>query len=263
MSDDPMPKDVILKDRFSYPDWYLALRYNALSRGVWHLIDPDAPGVDPFKGARTIPSLEQYTADINARARAKYQADLAEWEILEQGGTVPQAPRDRKADDLRKDYETDLKRLATEYQEQAREVSRIEVRYANTQTWINATVESKILRNAQTTLVIRGKTTIQDLLRELRDQFAPSELSTITTVREEYRKVLRLAEVGHMKPDQWHRAWFSAYTQAKAFDPQEVSGTLAAKDFLSALMKRLAPSWAQRELTELVREDFSHLRHRI
>ncbi|RYO92584.1 hypothetical protein DL766_008612 [Monosporascus sp. MC13-8B] len=113
----------------------------------------------------------------------------------------------------------------------------------------------KSLRNAQATLVIQGKTTIQDLLRELKDQFAPSPLSIITTVREDYRKALRLAEVGRMNPDQWHKTWFTAYTRAKAYSLQEVKGPLAAKDFLSAVGKRLAPEWGQRELTNLIRDD--------
>ncbi|RYP42805.1 hypothetical protein DL770_011875 [Monosporascus sp. CRB-9-2] len=67
MSDNPIPKDVILKDRFSYPNWFLSLRFNALSRGIWHLIDPDAPDVNRPTGARKLPTLEEYTAETNAQ----------------------------------------------------------------------------------------------------------------------------------------------------------------------------------------------------
>ncbi|RYP30332.1 hypothetical protein DL768_011197 [Monosporascus sp. mg162] len=259
MSDDPIPKDVILKDRFTYPNWFLSLRFNALSRGVWHLIDPDAPDVDRSTGPRKLPTLEEYTEEANDRLRKQHTEALAAWQDIhdnpDQRGPAPQAPKELKAADLKEQYETDLRRLAEDIREESREASKIDAKYTNIQTWISATVESQILRNAQATLVIQGKTTIQNLLRELRDQLAPSDLSTITTVREEYRKALRLAEVGHMKPDQWYRTWFSAYTQAKAYDLQEIKGPLAAKDFLSAVAKRLAPDWGQRELSNLIRDD--------
>ncbi|RYO84493.1 hypothetical protein DL764_009325 [Monosporascus ibericus] len=205
MSDDPIPKDVILKDRFSYPNWFLSLRFNALSRGVWHLIDPDAPDVDRSTGPRKLPSLEEYTAEANAQRKKQHAQALVQWQNshidLEQRSPTPEAPKELQAADLKEQYNTDFKRLAANFREEAREASRIDAKYNNIQTWISATVESQILRNAQTTLVIQGKTTIQDLLRELRDQLAPSQLSTITTVREEYRKALCLAEVGHMKHD--------------------------------------------------------------
>ncbi|RYO77619.1 hypothetical protein DL764_010202 [Monosporascus ibericus] len=238
MSDDPIPKDVILKDRFSYPNWFLSLRFNALSRGVWHLIDPDAPDVDRSTGPRKLPLLEEYTAEANAQRKKQYAQALVQWENshldIEQRGPTPEAPKELQATDLKEQYEIDLKRLEADIREESREASRIDAKYTNIQTWISATVESQLLRNAQVTLVIRGKITIQDLLRELRDQLAPSPLSTITT---------------------WYRTWFSAYTQAKAYDLEEVKGTLAAKDFLSSVSKRLAPAWANSELTNLIRDD--------
>ncbi|RYP15461.1 hypothetical protein DL765_005668 [Monosporascus sp. GIB2] len=161
---------------------FLTLRFNALSRGVWHLIDPDAPDVELPKGPRKFPSLEQYTADVNAQARAKFQGDLAAWQVaegVERRGTAPEASKELRCKDLMTMYEIDLMRFA----EDNREASRIDIRYDNTLTWINATVESQILRNAQINLVVQGKTTIQDLLREPKDQLAPTELSTITMAR--------------------------------------------------------------------------------
>ncbi|RYP76326.1 hypothetical protein DL770_007240 [Monosporascus sp. CRB-9-2] len=118
MSDDPIPKDVILKDRFSYPNWFLSLRFNAFLRGR---------------------------------------------------GPTPEAPKELQAADLKEQYKINLKRLAANVQEELREASKIDVKYTNIQTWISVTVENQILRNAQATLVIQRKITIQDLLKELRD----------------------------------------------------------------------------------------------
>ncbi|RYP26500.1 hypothetical protein DL767_008004 [Monosporascus sp. MG133] len=116
MSDDPIPKDVILKDRFSYPPWFLSLRFNALSRGVWHLIDPDAPDVDRSTGPRRLPTLEEYTAEANAQAKRQYAEALALWqeshEDQAQRGPTPVEPKEKKPQELKEKYELDLKLLA-------------------------------------------------------------------------------------------------------------------------------------------------------
>ncbi|RYP34657.1 hypothetical protein DL768_011048 [Monosporascus sp. mg162] len=82
MSDDPILKDVILKDRFTYPNWFLSLRFNAFLRGVWHLIDPDAPDVNRSTGLRKFPTLEEYTEEANARLRKQYTEVLAAWQDI-------------------------------------------------------------------------------------------------------------------------------------------------------------------------------------
>ncbi|RYP73483.1 hypothetical protein DL769_004197 [Monosporascus sp. CRB-8-3] len=63
------------------------------------------------------------------------------------------------------------------------------MRYMGISDWINATVDKRILLNAQMKLVVVGHVTVQALVRELRSRFAPFETCVFTAERE-YRKVM-------------------------------------------------------------------------
>jgi len=82
---------------------------------------------------------------------------------------------------------------------------------------------------------------------------APSDVSSKTTIQEEYQVILRQASTGSVNPQKWHAEWFRAYSRAKLVGLLEVDGVLASKAFLKAVGARLTPSWAQQELTDLIK----------
>ena len=71
---------------------------------------------------------------------------------------------------------------------------------------------------------------------------APSDVSSKTTIQEEYQVILRQASTGSVNPQKWHAEWFRAYSRAKLVGLLEVDGVLASKAFLKAVEARLTLS---------------------
>ncbi|KAF3027921.1 hypothetical protein E8E11_000005, partial [Didymella keratinophila] len=111
--------------------------------------------------------------------------------------------------------------------------------------WVNATVSPAILSPVMVKLVARDVTTLQELVRALKEELAPTDVSTQTQVRAEYRQHLGAAKQGRAAPQDWYQKWSYLYMRAKSYELAEVDGPLAVQDFLDALSHRIAPEWAR------------------
>jgi len=61
-------------------------------------------------------------------------------------------------------------------------------------------VDPVMLKTIQTQLLVEKKRSLQDLVRALKSMFAPSEVSSMTTIQEEYQAILKQAITGSVNP---------------------------------------------------------------
>src|SRR5450755_552012 len=170
-------------------------------------------------------------------------AHMERWQSLpvDQQGPQPESPPPTTFEDIKEMHSALLKEFSvasTLWTTQS-------TRYQNVWTWVNATVDRSILSSAMTELVGNNKTSLQELVRALKRQFAPTDTSALTTAREEYRAILKQAELGSVNPARWYQDWHRAFLRARALRLADVEGTMATKDFLIAISLRIAPEWAR------------------
>ncbi|RYP45235.1 hypothetical protein DL768_008398 [Monosporascus sp. mg162] len=238
MSIDPSNTAVIpvtgkkLSNRDTWPDWYTQLRYHARFRGIWKYVDPNAQDAPHLSSE--LPS-EPPTEDSGESAPAESS----------KGTSTAKATQPAATQGNRK--ELGIKEWAV-----------LSSRYTALWNWINATVDSELLSSCLRELDLLhpdDEPSIQRIVRLLKERIAPTDESTANTVRIEYIAALNQATVGHLKPSQWYPRWYDAYVRARAHNIPEVQGRLAVQQFLIAISKRLDPTWALRELSELARAE--------
>ena len=86
----------------------------------------------------------------------------------------------------------------------------------NLQTWVQTTVGKDLLVLAMMSLEAQEKTTLQALIKALKDELAPTSTSDSALVRAQYRAHLEKAKHGIMEPEPWYREWSTLYMKAKA-----------------------------------------------
>ncbi len=59
-----------------------------------------------------------------------------------------------------------------------------------------------------------------------------------------YASALKRAAEPGLDPVDWFLDWYQAYLRAKILKLPQVEGLCATKEFLYAVMKRIAPGWA-------------------
>ncbi|KAF3047958.1 hypothetical protein E8E12_000464 [Didymella heteroderae] len=122
--------------------------------------------------------------------------------------------------------------------------------------WVNATVSKELMMPAMMALLDKGSgASLQGIIRFLKTEMAPIDSNTEDRVRAEYRAHLSAAEHGTMDPQQWITEWNALYWKATAYKIDEITGTLATKDFLRALASRMAPDWARSMQIRLIEHD--------
>jgi len=52
----------------------------------------------------------------------------------------------------------------------------------------------------------------------LKRRYARSDVATVTTVREDYKKVLKQAEQGNVNPAKWYNDWNKALLSAQQYN---------------------------------------------
>lgn len=178
-----------------------------MSKGLWDDVNPDAPDAAPVYGSS--PERPERPKDMDKDALGLYNMRVAE-------------------------YRADTSVWSSRA-----------TRLQHLWTWVNATVDPALLAPAMMILVEQQKSTLQALIKALRTELAPTSVSTVNTVRAQYRAHLHKAKQGRMSPESWYQEWHLLYTKAKAYKLSEVEGQLATQDFLDALAPKLAPEWAR------------------
>ena len=247
--DIPISSNLTLSSRSDWPLWFKTLQFESSIRGVWDLINPDAVDVPMISSTAPKPynTMMEHILKLNAeRALA-----VAEWDHADPI-TRGNKPNDQEAQekDVRLRYEHDMAKYNIAY----KEWSITSARYAHVYNWVRETVSDDLLGSTISTVLYSGEVSLQGLIRDLRDQLAPTSLSVVSSARKEYRAVLKRASQGRINPNTWIKEWRNVYTTAKLYKIPDIEGTVAIIDFLDAVSK-LAPSWASKELADVVTAD--------
>lgn len=219
-----------LRSPADWPSWFMQLRFNASARGVWELVDPDAKNsLNPLTDALPVPKypLTESTPP---------ELDDPEAQLFHDTDPVDQSTELAKSQ-----YNHEMIEYKLKASEWAVKGQRVQALW----NWVNLTVAQGILSPIQMQLITDGNFNLQELVRSLRQELAPSHASTLNSVRVEYRTHLEAAKQGRITPAAWFEKWSFLYMRAKAYKLPEVTGVLAAQDFLEAVARRMAPDWAR------------------
>ncbi|KAH8598601.1 hypothetical protein B0O99DRAFT_506280, partial [Bisporella sp. PMI_857] len=246
-----LPEEVLLKDRRSWPPWYNQLLWQSRMRSVWHLIDPKAEdAINPLEQRKEGPRIEDMRLALQKQRMETYERANTAWEALgKPAADKPPNPVPATLADVEKEYNIRFK----EHTDRVAYYNALSNQYQAVWKWVHHTVDKTILHDVTTSLLASSTYTLQALVRALQQELAPSEMSTYTTAREEYRAVLKRAKQGGVSHATWYAEWNKAYQTAKAYKVSDVEGVMATKDFLEALSYKLAPDWARAELAKLIR----------
>lgn len=248
------PTGVLLAKRRDWPAWFIQLRFHALQNGVWEYVDPhgeEAP--DLTQRVTRPPTLDELRTRRQEEAQREYVQLHTDWAARRRtrqpnpADTEPLPPPTFTVEDVREEH---AGRIA-DHGIQVAERKELTIGYRFVWNWVYATVDREILSTIQSDLVLVGNTSIQALVRALENHLAPTVLSTVTTVRDDYLASLQRA-TATMNPEAWYQEWYRAYQRARAYEIPEIQGVLASRTFLEAVGKRLAPSWAEQSLIELI-----------
>ena len=81
--DDPQSADgVILKDRRSWPAWFIQLEFQSNFRGIWHLVDPELPDAPHISNdpPSAPPTFAQMMAEQDEKNQQEHIARVKQWE---------------------------------------------------------------------------------------------------------------------------------------------------------------------------------------
>ena len=142
-----------------------------------------------------------------------------------------------KFDDVKEEHVARLKSYSIQ---QASWVQR-STRYQHIWNWVRASVDEDLLRPHLETLVREDGVSLQNVVRRLQAQFAPSDDISADRARQEYRRVLDTGKHGSISPQRWYEDWYKALSRARTYRLPEIEGFLAVKDFLDTVSMKLAP----------------------
>jgi hypothetical protein len=217
-----------LKTRTDWPNWYIQLTWHAKLRDVWDLVNPEAPDAPGMhEGAPQLP-ISSSIPDERPPAHS----------------TRSQSAQPNEPQGIQSSMEQWNQELA-EYRVRSSAWAAKAERLQKLWNWVNATVSPAILSPVMVKLVAMDVTTLQQLVRALKEELAPTDVSTQTQVRAEYRQHLGAAKQGRVAPQDWYQKWSYLYMRAKSYELAEVDGPLAVQDFLDALSHKIAPEWAR------------------
>jgi hypothetical protein len=87
----------------------------------------------------------------------------------------------------------------------------------------------------------------------LEDEAPVSRLINQIAAGRDYREALEQAQKGSLKFETWYYQWRNALVRGEAYEISEVAGANAIAEFLSAVMEKYAPNWAECQMFELMR----------
>jgi hypothetical protein len=210
---------VKLTGRATWPEWYRQYRTAAQALRLWHIANPNKDPDLPIthKEYITLQEFKQRYRPIgdDEQVEKAYKKHLEPFILQEYGSTAGIALF----------------------------------------SWIQASVDRTILSTALSAFEEGEDPTVRNIVIKLKKEVAPTETAELTTVRERYRGALQRARQGGINRAKWYEEWHAAWREAKAKSISEVDGVLAVKDFLQAIQVKLAPDWATRALSEVIREE--------
>jgi hypothetical protein len=90
-----------------------------------------------------------------------------------------------------KDVEKDFRAHYIYFTAQLAFITSYNRKYQPISNWVKAIVDLVLLKTIQIALLVKRKTSLQDLIQALKSMLAPSNVSSKTTIQEEYQAILQ------------------------------------------------------------------------
>jgi hypothetical protein len=271
-------KNMQLKGRTSYAKWWPQVEWKARDDGVWNLVDPDGPDAPAYNTSPPAPppTISELKAQLDELRASAHKEACNEWDARQPApdpNTKPKAPLPATFEDVKAEH-TALLQDYTVASNVHKTRSEQQSRFL---TWLTKTVDPDIwvatiaALQARTSFPLGSSSgtpssvgtlspaqhhgSIQEILRSLKRQYAPSSTTVVSTVRETYKKVLADGAKGAVNQERWYSEWRSAYENAKLHNIPEIQGSPAIKDFLDCVARKMQPKWGADELLAFFKND--------
>ena len=112
----PERSEAFLRDRASWPAWFLKLQFDSTFRNIWQYINPkaaDAPHLIAVEPADP-PTIEELLAKLDYKRTEAIRAWDADERPEAERGRRPKAPDPAKFDDIKEEYAARLKTYTIE-----------------------------------------------------------------------------------------------------------------------------------------------------
>jgi len=276
--DNTIASDVKLNERKDWPTWYTVLQLHCVTRGIWDYVNPDAQEAPDFNRIPIAPNAQRMIDAINIErrtARAEWRAAQSTINASSTSSTpgtqtsievglssiqrqlVALGPEPTSSLATITDVKDDFNLLASDHSVRIKERIEINSKQQQIMNFVQKTVSKNLLLPLTTRLLATQEATIQKIVQALRDHLAPTETSTITTVRKEYKLVLNKAYSGRINQQAWYWEWQTALVKAQLYNIPEIQGQIAIVDFLQAIREKYSPDWATRKLENLLENEES------
>ncbi|ROV93998.1 hypothetical protein VSDG_06260 [Cytospora chrysosperma] len=248
---------VICSDTYSFPAWFALLRSHCQLRDCWDQINPDAPDAVSSEAKTTVPEFGSWILGYEEERRGVHKRLIEDFrerkrtDKLATGEKEPAPYTRREIDRLEQDYDRFLSRQLAIAPTRAFKSSDKQKIWE----WIQKTVSNSVLSPHLIGLVDQGNFSVQQVVRNIKSDLAPSHSSTVNTVQTQYRQHLVKARKQGIKPQVWYREFVNLYLQARTYQLPEVEGFTASDEFLQAISVRIAPGWATSKRQELIEKD--------
>jgi hypothetical protein len=246
--DEPVSSKVVLSNRSQFVEWFGDYKWHATSRGIWDICDPSAG--DALNLFTYTPEINPTVLELLEVESARRRMARQQWDETPEGERVGARPTSSEPtfNDVREDHNA-------RYQDYRSALSNYNikvVRYTHMFNWVNDSVSKDLLRPIKLKLMNSMlDTSLQEIVRELKHQLAPTDTTSEAIARKEYRDVLARARQGRVGQLTWYNSWRNALMNARIYKVAEVEGTMAITDFLEAVGTKLAPDWASRQLADV------------
>jgi hypothetical protein len=251
-------KIVVLKDRSSWADWFDALRRAAGNKGIWDKINPfNDKAIETNMAAPPRPphTIDELILKETEDRCTRYRVETENWDKdtrpMVKKGSKPVSPQPATFGDVR-DYHS---ALLQDYEIKKLDWTNKLVRYRIIRQWLRQTVDTEILTNSTLGLEESKQSSIRKVLKALSTKYGSTDTVQITAARRAYSSVLLQASKGGVSPKHWFTDWEKALNRARALKIAEIEGTPAVIEFLMALQRKLAPTWATEQLSDLYGKD--------
>src|SRR6266536_306098 len=219
--DEPVTSEFKLEDRSDWPEWYSDFKWHATGRGVWHLIDPEGEDAPNYvnKPPPEHPSVQQLCDDLNAArslARANWRSardasQASETPISSSTQSTQQEPEPTSDLATFADVKDEYNARVNDYNSALKNWNIHAIRYQQMFSWVNASVARDLLRPTKVALLrVSEEVSLQDIVRELKKQLAPTDTSSKGTARKAYRAALKKASQGRINQSTWYKEWRSS-----------------------------------------------------
>jgi hypothetical protein len=239
-----------------WPAWFHKYRLMAKGKGLWDVLDPDAPDSEHLPDNPPTPVTYEEAEELTIvkmkelwnRVNTALEALPPSSSVRTTDARAPEMPKNPTLIDVERQYN----RLAHQHTEKTRKWEKRVEGYDQVTDWVNETVSSLIMQPIHARLGIDQTIPLQRVVREIQRQVAPTSAVLEYQARLEYQRVVRQGMEGRVNPQTWIQEWNRAFSDAIAQGMPDIDNNVNIVEFLQ-VTKKLSPEWGTIELLSFER----------